>query len=79
MSLFACIFVPKNLLKTLPERRPNPLKIDTKNVLLFNVGFFMFWHRSWTALGLQVGAKLAILAQKNYHSPPPSDLKLNVF
>ena len=39
-SLFECILVPKNLPKTIPKRRPNPLKIDVKNGSFFNIGFF---------------------------------------
>ena len=62
---FACIFGPKNLPKTLPKRGPNPSKIDAKNVMFFNIDFFAFWPRFWSLLGLQVGAKLAILASKN--------------
>ena len=63
-SLFACILRPKNLPKTLPKRRPNPLKIDAKNVLLFNIVFFRFRPRFWTLLGLQLGAKLASKRKK---------------
>ena len=48
-------YVPKSL----PKRGPNPLKIDAKNVLFFNIGFFGFWHGFWKVLGLQLGAKLA--------------------
>ena len=58
-SLFECILGPKNLPKTSPKRRPNPLKIDVKNVLFFNIVFFGFRPRFWTLLGLQLGAKLA--------------------
>ena len=55
----------KNLPKTMPKRRPNPSKIDAKNVWFFNIDFFgsrpRFWAlpnvswatlgRSWSALG----------------------------
>ena len=57
-SLFASIFDPKNLPKTLPKPGPNPLKIDAKNVLFFNIVFFGFRARFWSLLGLQDGAKL---------------------
>ena len=43
----------KNLPKTLPKRGPNPLKIDAKNVLFFNIDFFRFQARLWSLLGLQ--------------------------
>ena len=69
-SVFSCIFGPKNLPKTLPKRGPNPLKIDAKNMLFFNIDFFRFWHRFWSLLGFQVGAKLAILASKLYDVAP---------
>ena len=49
----------KNLPKTLPKRGPNPLKIDAKNVLFFNIDFFGFRPRFWRVLGLQDGAKSA--------------------
>ena len=58
-SLFECILGPKNLPKTSPKRRPNPLKIDDKNVSFFHIAFFGFWPRFWRVLGLQDGAKLA--------------------
>ena len=58
-SLFACIFGPKNLPKTLPKRCPNPSKVDAKNGLFFNFDFFGFWPRFGNLLGLQDGAKLA--------------------
>ena len=58
-SLFECIWGPKNLPKTNPKRRPNPLKIDVKNVSFFNIVFFGFQPRCWTLLGIQLGAKLA--------------------
>ena len=51
----------KNLPKTFPKGCPNPLKIDAKNVLLFNIVFFGFRHRFWRVLGLQDGAKSAAL------------------
>ena len=65
-SLLAWIFGPKNLPKTLPKRRPNPLKIDAENVLVFYIDFFTSWPRFGSLLGLQVGAKLAIFVSKNY-------------
>ena len=65
---FSCVPGPKNLPKTLPKRGPNPSKIDAKNVLLFNIDFFGFRPRFWRVLGLQLGAKLAILAPKNYRA-----------
>ena len=68
--LFACIFAPKNLSKTLPKRGPNPLKFDAKNVLFFNIDFFGFGTRFWSLLGLQVGAKLALKASKLYGDCP---------
>ena len=37
--LFAWIWGPKNLPKTLEKRCPNPYKIDPKNVLFFNIDF----------------------------------------
>ena len=55
----SCIFGQKNLAKTLPKRGPNPSKIDTKNVLFFNIDFFGFRARFWRLLGFQLGAKLA--------------------
>ena len=61
----ANIFGPKNLSKTTPKRGPNPLKIDAKNVQFFNIDFLGFGPRFWSLLGLQVGAKLAILAQNS--------------
>ena len=60
-SLFACILRPKNLPKTLPKRRPNPLKINVKNVLFFNIDFLGFRPRFRRVLGLQDGAKSAAL------------------
>ena len=69
-SLFECILGPKNLPKTSPKRRPNPLKIDVKNVLFFNIDFFGFWPRFWRVLGLQDGAKLVLLAPKNSYEAP---------
>ena len=64
-SLLACIFGPKNLLKILPKRSPNPFKIDAENVLFFNIDFFGFRPRFWRVLDLQLGAKLAKLAKKS--------------
>ena len=58
-SLFECILGPKNLPTTSPKRRPNPLKIDVKNVLFFNIDFLGFRPRFWSLLGFQLGAKLA--------------------
>ena len=52
-------WVQKNLPKTSPKRRPNPLKIDVKNVLFFNIDFLGFQPRFWSLLGFQLGAKLA--------------------
>ena len=69
-SLFACISGPKNLSKTLPKRGANPLKIDAKNDAFFNIDFFGFRPRFWSLLGLQVGAKLALKALKNYPGRP---------
>ena len=60
-SLFECILIPKNLPKTIPKRRPNPLKIDVKNMSFFNIVFFGFRPRFWKVLGLQDGAKSAAL------------------
>ncbi len=59
--LFAWIWGPKNLPKTLEKRCPNPYKIDPKNVLFFNIDFFGFWPRFRRVLGLQDGAKSAAL------------------
>ena len=61
---FGMPLAPKNLLKTLPKRGPNPSKIDAKNVLFSNIDFFGFRPRFGRLLGLQLGAKLAILASK---------------
>ena len=58
-SLFECILGPTNLPKTNLKRRPNPLKIDVKNVSFFNIVFFGFRPRFQRVLGLQDGAKLA--------------------
>ena len=41
------------------KTRPNPLKIDVKNMSFFNIVFFGFRPRFWKVLGLQDGAKLA--------------------
>ena len=51
----------ENLCKTKLEL----LKIDTENVLVFYIDFFASWPRFWSLLGLQHGAKLAILASEN--------------
>ena len=56
--------------KILRKRRPNPLKIDAKNVLFFNVDFFGFRPRFGKVLGLQDGAKLALAATKNFGTAP---------
>ena len=69
-SLFECILIPKNLQKTTPKRRPNPLKIDVKNMSFFNIVFFGFRPRFWKVLGLQDGAKLALKATKNFGTAP---------
>ena len=69
--LFACIFGPKNLPKTLPKQRPNPLKIDAQNVLFFNIDFFTSWPRFWSLLGFQDGAKLAKMAPRPRGLPLP--------
>ena len=61
---FACIFGQQNLPKIHPKRRPNPSKIDAKNVLFVNIDFFRFRPRFLRALGLQLGAKWAIWASK---------------
>ena len=53
--------IEKTYQKTLPKRGPNPLKIDAKNVLFFNIDFFGFRPRFWRVLGLQLGAKSAAL------------------
>ena len=47
-----------------PKSRPKPSKIDVKNVLFFNIDFLRFRTRFWTLLGLQDGAKLALIAPK---------------
>ena len=57
----------KNHPKTLPKRGPNPSKIDAENVVIFNIDFLRFWPRFGRVLGLQDGAKLAILASKSCH------------
>ena len=73
------MFDPKHLPKTLPQRGPNPSKIDAKNVLFFDIDFFASWPRFWSVLGLQLGAKLALIAPKKLScSPPLSDLQLDV-
>ena len=69
-SLFERILVPKNLPKTLPKRGPNPSKIDAENVLFFDIVFFGFRPRFWRVLGLQLGAKLPVLAKKLCHVSP---------
>ena len=61
----------KNLPKTLPKWGPNPLKIDAKNVLFFNIDFLGFRPRFWSLLGLQVGAKLASGRSNSELEPPP--------
>ena len=62
---FSCTFAPKNIPKTLPKRSPNPSKFNAKNVLFFNIDFLGFRPRFGRVLGLQVGAKLAILTSRN--------------
>ena len=62
----ASIFRFKNLSKTLPKRGLNPLKIDAKNVLVFNIDFLASWPRFWSLLGLQDGAKLAIFGHQTW-------------
>ena len=47
-----------------PKSRPKPRKIDVKNVLFFNIDFLGFRPRFRSLLGLQLGAKLAILATR---------------
>ena len=54
--LFAHISRLENLTKTFPNRRPNRLKIDAKNVLFFYIDFLGSWPRFGR---LQVGATLA--------------------
>ena len=54
----------KNPPKTLPKRRPNPLKIDANIVLFFNIDFFGFRPRFGQAWSSQHPAKLAMLASK---------------
>ena len=62
LLLFPTVFHPKNLPKILPKRRLNDQKIDFKNACVFIIDFFAFGRRFWSLLGLQDGAKLAILA-----------------
>ena len=57
----SCIFPSKNHRKTLPKRGPNDEKIDAENVLIFNIDFLRFWPRFGRVLGLQDGAKSAVL------------------
>ena len=64
----------KNLPKTFPKRRPNPLKIDAETCVFSNIAFLRFWLRFWSLLGLQVGAKLAALASQDY--PKASKVQL---
>ena len=58
--------VQKTYEKPLKKRCPNPYKIDPKNVLFFNIDFFGFGPRFRRVLGLQDGAKLALIAPKNF-------------
>ena len=55
------------------KMRPEHLKKNAKNMLFFDIDFFMFLHRFWKVLGLQVGAKLAVLgcqdAPKSLENP----------
>ena len=67
---FSFISLPKNLPKTPPKQSPNPSKIDAENVLFFNIDFLGFRPRFGRVLGLQVGAKLAILASKTFGACP---------
>ena len=53
---------PQNPCKT----RSEPLKNRCQNVLFFNIDFLGFQPRFWKVLGLQDGAKLAILASKKF-------------
>ena len=55
---------------SLPKRRPNPSKIDVKNVLFFNIDFLRFWLRFWKVLGFQLGAKLVQKASKSELEAP---------
>ena len=70
LLLFPTVFHPKNLPKILPKRRLNDQKIDFKNACVFIIDFFAFGRRFWSLLGLQDGAKLAILAPKNFGTCP---------
>ena len=69
-SLFAWIFRAKNHPKTSQKPCPDPSKIDAENVLFFNIVFCGFRPRFWRVLGLQVGAKLALIASKLYGTAP---------
>ena len=56
-----------------PKTSPKPFQNEawatkksmSKNASLFDIDFFASWPRFWSLLGLQDGAKLAILASKN--------------
>ena len=72
---FSCIFPLKNRLKTFPKWGPSAHKIDAKNVLFSDIHFLTFLLRFWRVLGLQVGAKLAILGPQD----PPQSLQNPVF
>ena len=72
---FSYIFPPKNRLKTFPKWGPSAHKIDAKNVLFSDIHFFTFLLRFWRVLGLQVGAKLAVLGSQG----PPQSLQNPVF
>jgi len=56
----------KTVPKTLPKQGLNPSKIDAGNMSIFNIDFRRFWPRFGRALGLQDGAKFAILAPQNF-------------
>ena len=73
----AWIFGPQNLPKTFRKPCPSDFKILLENALFFNIDFFRFRSRFWSLLGLQVGAKLAILASKIKDDAPwePSEVK----
>ena len=60
--LVAWIFGLKNHPKTCQKLSPGDSKIPLENALFFNIDFFASGPRFWSLLGLQLGAKLAILA-----------------
>ena len=51
------------------KMRSERLKNDAKNMLFSDIDFFAFLLRFWRVLGLQVGAKLAVLGSQD---PPQS-------